>query len=58
MFEIQVSSAVDIDEEVRMSKKLKHANCVRFHEFIETGNAYVLVMEYMPGGEIHISTLL
>jgi len=39
-------------EEAWISQELKHDNCVNTHEFIENAESYVLVMEYVAGGEL------
>ena len=39
-------------EEAWISQELKHTYCVRTMEFIENASVYVLVMEYVAGGEL------
>jgi len=39
-------------EEAWISQELKHEYCVNTHEFIENVATYVLVMEYIAGGEL------
>ena len=39
-------------EEVRISQGVDNKFCVRTHEFIENASAFVLVMEFVGGGEL------
>mmetsp|Transcript_38891 Transcript_38891/g.95683 ORF Transcript_38891/g.95683 Transcript_38891/m.95683 type:complete len:592 (+) Transcript_38891:28-1803(+) len=40
-------------DEVRLAQGMNHENLVTSHEFIETPEDYVLVMEYIGGGDVY-----
>jgi len=43
-----------LEEEVRIAQAVTHKYCVSTREFIETKDSYILVMEYVGGGELFL----
>ena len=50
---LNVAERLLMAEEAWISREVKNEYCVKTLEFIENATGYVLVMEYVPGGELY-----
>ena len=50
---LNVAERLLMAEEAWISREVKSEYCVKTMEFIENATGYVLVMEYVPGGELY-----